>query len=376
MPAIMPRVLHALAPGPAGGLESVVQMHARGWVARGGEAAVALVLDEGVDLPEAFRALTEAGVRVFCHAVPHRAYLREQAQYRSVLTTWRPDVVHCHGYRADLIAGRAARSAGIARVSTVHGFTGGDWKNRLYERLQLRSFRRFSGVVAVSRPIEARLVSAGVPRARVHLIPNAWARGLPPLTRAEARARLGVGPADRLVGWVGRLSREKAADVLLEALARVDQVAVVVGDGAEREALRQQAAALGVAGRVRWAGLVPEAGRYFPAFDCYVLSSRTEGTPIALFEAMAASVPIVTTRVGGVPDVVGAGEALLVPPDDPAALAGAIDAIFTDPAAAQARAARAAVRLAGQYALEPWLERHAELYRAVMARRSGDVACS
>ncbi len=376
MPAIMPRVLHALAPGPAGGLESVVQMHARGWVARGGEAAVALVLDEGVDLPEAFRALTEAGVRVFCHAVPHRAYLREQAQYRSVLTTWRPDVVHCHGYRADLIAGRAARSAGIARVSTVHGFTGGDWKNRLYERLQLRSFRRFSGVVAVSRPIEARLVSAGVPRARVHLIPNAWARGLPPLTRAEARARLGVGPADRLVGWVGRLSREKAADVLLEALARVDQVAVVVGDGAEGEALRQQAAALGVAGRVRWAGLVPEAGRYFPAFDCYVLSSRTEGTPIALFEAMAASVPIVTTRVGGVPDVVGAGEALLVPPDDPAALAGAIDAIFTDPAAAQARAARAAVRLAEQYALEPWLERHAELYRAVMARRSGDVACS
>ncbi|HMV34112.1 MAG TPA: glycosyltransferase, partial [Gemmatimonadales bacterium] len=307
MPAIMPRVLHALAPGPAGGLESVVQMHARGWVARGGEAAVALVLDEGVDLPEAFRALTEAGVRVFCHAVPHRAYLREQAQYRSVLTTWRPDVVHCHGYRADLIAGRAARSAGIARVSTVHGFTGGDWKNRLYERLQLRSFRRFSGVVAVSRPIEARLVSAGLPRARVHLIPNAWARGLPPLTRAEARARLGVGPADRLVGWVGRLSREKAADVLLEALARVDQVAVVVGDGAEREVLRQQAAALGVAGRVRWAGLVPEAGRYFPAFDCYVLSSRTEGTPIALFEAMAASVPIVTTRVGGVPDVVGAG---------------------------------------------------------------------
>ncbi|MBK7349657.1 MAG: glycosyltransferase [Gemmatimonadales bacterium] len=376
MPALLPRVLHALAPGPAGGLESVVQMHARGWVARGGEAAVALVLDEGADLPEPFGALAEAGVRVFCHPVPHRAYLREQAQYRSVLATWRPDVVHCHGYRADLIAGRAARTAGIARVSTVHGFTGGDWKNRLYERLQLRSFRRFSGVVAVSRPIAARLVSTGVPRDRVHLIPNAWAPGLPPLARAEARVRLGVGPADRLIGWVGRLSREKAADVLLEALARVEQVAVVVGDGGERDALRQQAGALGVAGRVRWAGLVPEAGRYFSAFDCYVLSSRTEGTPIALFEAMAAGVPIVTTRVGGVPDVVGTAEALLVPPEDPAALASAIDAVFTDPGAAAARAARAAARLADQYALEPWLERHAELYRAVMARRPGDLACT
>ena len=376
MPALIPRVLHALAPGPAGGLESVVQMHARGWVARGGEAAVALVLDEGADLPEPFRALTEAGVRVFCHAVPHRAYLREQAQYRSVLADWRPDVVHCHGYRADLIAGRAARAAGIARVSTVHGFTGGDWKNRLYERLQLRSFRRFSGVVAVSRPIETRLVGTGIPRDRVHLIPNAWARGPLSLDRAEARTRLGVGPADRLIGWVGRLSREKAADVLLAALAQVDLAAVVIGAGGEREALERQAAALGLAGRVRWAGLVPEAGRYFAAFDCYVLSSRTEGTPIALFEAMAAGVPIVTTRVGGVPDVVGEDEALLVPAEDPAALAGAIRAVFADPGAAAARAARAAARLAHQYALEPWLERHADLYRAVMARRPGDVACS
>lgn len=373
-----PRIFHALAPSPAGGLESVVQMHARGWAELGGEVAVALMLDTGAPLPPGWEELQGAGVRLLTHRLPPRAYLRERTQYLGWLREFQPAVVHAHGYRADLVAGSAARALGLPRVSTVHGFTGGDWKNRLYERLQLRAFRQFGAVIAVSRPIRDRLLRQGLPAERIAVIPNAWAPA-PPSPRGPARARLGLKDTDFAIGWVGRLSAEKGADVFLAALAAGagrDAVPVIVGDGRERAALERQAADLGLGARVRWAGMVPQAAALFPGFDCYVLSSRTEGTPIALFEAMAAGVPIVATRVGGVPDVLTESEALLVPPEDPAALAVAITAVRQDPAAAAARAARAGEVLARRFAPGPWLEQHLALYRAIAARSSKDLACT
>ena len=145
----------------------------------------------------------------------------------------------------------------------------------------------------------------------------------------------------RSIGWVGRLTREKGADIFLEALALLPHrawVASIVGEGRERAALEAQAARLGIADRVRWHGLVPDAAAIYPAFDAWVLSSRTEGTPIALFEAMAARVPAVVTTVGGVPDVVTPFEAILVRPEDPAALAAAIGNLLAEGDGAAARA--------------------------------------
>src|SRR5207244_355223 len=91
-------------------------------------------------------------------------------------------------------------------------------------------------------------------------------------------------------------------------------------------------------GRVRWHGAIPFAGSLFAAFDAVVLSSRTEGTPIVLLEAMAAGVPVIAARVGGIPDVVTDEEATLVPAENPARLAAALDALRTDPVAASHRA--------------------------------------
>src|SRR5690606_17786654 len=109
----------------------------------------------------------------------------------------------------------------------------------------------------------------------------------------------------------------------------------------------------------------PDAGQLFPAFDAFVLSSRTEGTPIALFEAMAARVPIVATRVGGVPDVVTAAEAILVPSEDPRELAKAIRAVVADTGSARSRAAAAEDRLRTAYDVEPWVDRYVSIYENV-----------
>jgi len=289
-----------------------------------------------------------------------------------LIREWRADVVHTHGYRADVVAGLAAARAGVPTVSTVHGFTGGDIKNRFYELLQLRAFRRMNAVVAVSSPLRLKLIRAGVPEPRVHCIRNAWARSSTPLRRHDARVVLGLPDSELVIGWVGRLSPEKGPDLFLEALSRVPWQASVVGDGRLGGTLRRLAEGLGVSDRIRWHGLVSSAGRLLGAFDLLVLSSRTEGTPIVLFEAMEAGVPIVATSVGGVPDVLGPDDALLVSPGDSDRLAEAIRQVFDDPAAAAARASHARARLAAEFAPGPWLDQYEALYRSLFpdSRRS------
>jgi glycosyltransferase involved in cell wall biosynthesis len=174
-----------------------------------------------------------------------------------------------------------------------------------------------------------------------------------------------------LIGWVGRLSREKGADLFVEALGQVADLpwdAVIIGEGGERAALEARAAALGLTGRVHWLGLVPDAGRAMAAFDGFVLSSRTEGTPIALLEAMAAAVPTVATTVGGVPDVISDGEAWLVPPASPGRLAGALRELLTAPGLAAGRGRAGRERLLQGHGGGPWLDRHEALYRSLLDR--------
>src|SRR5690606_23651642 len=124
-----------------------------------------------------------------------RRYRLERALVRELYASVKPDIVHTHGYRTDVLHGPTARSVGIPTVATVHGFTGGDWKNRLYEHLQLRAYRRADAIVAVSRPLRENLISRGVPSERVHCVPNAWADPIPFLDRDEARRVLDL-PAD------------------------------------------------------------------------------------------------------------------------------------------------------------------------------------
>ena len=190
-------------------------------------------------------------------------------------------------------------------------------------------------------------------------------------SREEARRRLGLPDGVFAIGFVGRLIRAKGPDVLLRALPFLGSIpwhAVLIGDGGERTGLEQLVRELGLTDRVELAGHLDDATDLFRAFDVFVLSSRTEGTPITLFEAMAAEVPIVACEVGGVPDVVSEREALLVRPEDPAAVATAIRAIAAGSEAARARALAAGRRVTRDFGPVPWLARHAEIYRELAER--------
>jgi glycosyltransferase involved in cell wall biosynthesis len=211
---------------------------------------------------------------------------------------------------------------------------------------------------------------AGVPAERVHFVPNVGRRSAPPLARTAARQSLGLPPHEFIVGWAGRVSHEKGLDVLIDALASVHPLPVnlaVLGDGPERPALERRATRLGIGDRVRWHGFVPDADTLFAAFDVFVLSSRTEGCPQVLFEALASAVPIVATRVGGVPDIITTGEGTLVEPGQPLALAGAINSLYRDGDSARERAQRARARLNTSNRLGAWVAGYDAAYSAAVA---------
>jgi glycosyltransferase involved in cell wall biosynthesis len=358
-------VLHITAPSVVGGLEQVVHALASGQTTHGHDVHVAAIVGPEANDHPFVRDLEQIGVRVHAPALNTRAYLRERAFIADLCRKIRPSVVHTHGYRPDVVDGAVARRMKIPTLSTVHGFTRAPGRGVLYEWLQRRALCAFNAVVAVSRPQMAELADAGVPIERIHFIPNAWSPRVPLLPRKPAREELGI-PADAFhIGWVGRLSPEKGADVLLAALAELREMPVVVsfiGDGSEKRELQSQALRTNVAAKVKWHGVTQAASRLFSGFDAFVLSSRTEGTPIALFEAMAAGTPIIATAVGGVPDVVASSDALLIPSDDPRALAAAIRNVLEDRRAAAQRASSARERVNG-YLPEPWLKRYEALYR-------------
>lgn len=281
------------------------------------------------------------------------------AMYRLIRGS-RPHIVHTHMAKAGTAGRLAARLAGVPIVvHTFHGHTfhsyWGPVKSQLFLGIERTLGHLTDRVIAVGEAQRADIASYGVaPLDKIVTIPL----GLeiePMLTaeqeRGRLRAELGLNGRDRLVGIVARLVPIKAHEVFLEAAARIRATDpattfLVIGDGERRAELEALAVALGLGDSVRFLGWRADMREVYADLDVVALCSNNEGSPVALIEALAAARPIVSTRVGGVPNVVQDGATgLLVPPRDPAALADGILALLRDPARAAelGRAGRASV---------------------------------
>jgi len=289
--------------------------------------------------------------------------------YRA-LRRWQPDIVHTHMAKAGTLGRLAALAYNRTRpagqrarlVHTYHGhvFDGyfGSPSTRLFVLIERWIARRTDALVAISPQIAHDLVHeyriATV--AQLQLIPLGFSLdrllGVSTVDRAPARASLGISDDAIVVTTVGRLTAIKQHTVFLDMAARVAKpvprcLFLIVGDGELRPALEAQARELGQADRVRFLGWRGDLDAVYAASDVFVLTSRNEGTPVALIEAMAAGLASVSTDVGGVRDVVTGPElGMLVPSGDVEALAGAVIALADAPArrSEMGRAARAAVR--------------------------------
>jgi glycosyltransferase involved in cell wall biosynthesis len=282
-----------------------------------------------------------------------------------VLRRHRVDLVHSHEFTMAVYGAAAARLAGVPHVITMHG--GRYYASSTPRRLAIGAAARMSGgVVAVSDSVAANLRrDLRLDGARVPVIRN----GVRPTPRVNGtlRAELKLAPTDRLVLAVGNLYPVKGHATLISALAeltvRIPQAHVAIaGRGDLHDALERQARESGVGSRVHLLGFRADIGNLLASADAFALSSRSEGLPLALLEAMFAGLPIVATDVGEVAGALGEHAGVVVPPDDPALFAAALDVVLRDPRTARALGAAALRRAREEFTLALMVERYAQRY--------------
>ena len=215
----------------------------------------------------------------------------------------------------------------------------------------------------------------GLDAARVDSVPTGIDTAtFAPLSRAAARRELGLPDAAPLAGIVATLRSWKGHRYLVDAMPRLrrrDARLVIVGDGPQRGALEAQVAQLGLGERVLFAGQRTDVACWLAALDVFVLPSyANEGVPQALLQAMLVGVPCVTTDAGAIPEIARHGEtACIVPREDAAALAAAIDGVLDDPAASAAIAERARAFVLPRFGIDTMLDRMETVFRTARAAR-------
>ena len=321
---------------------------------------------------------------------------RELSLLRDVVTLlklWRlmrrirPDVVHTHTAKAGFVGRWAAWLARVpVRVHTFHGHVlqgyFGPRKTALFRWLEQLTARLTDRLITISPALRDELAGTYriAPVEKFAVVPLGL--DLEPYTSVTRhtgtfRAEWAIPPDAPLIGIVGRLVPIKNHALFLEAARRVrEQIPgawfAIIGDGELRTALQAQASMPDLAGAVTFTGFLRDLRPIYGDLDLLVISSDNEGTPVSIIEALAAGVPIVSTAVGGVPDLLEGGRyGVLVPPGDADALADAMITALSAPATDRQDIRHA---IAEAYGIERLAADLGALYRALLAEKRGRSA--
>ena len=356
-------IIHVLSSYGVGGQERVALDLAIGQNARGHEVSVISL----AEAPDGAMADEFAAAGIAVGRVAKRGALDATLVPRLVraLRARRADVVHTHNPLPLIYGAPAARLVRAAAIHTKHGMNPGGHGQHVLRRVAARFIHAF---VAVSDTTAAQAREQhDTPARKLHTIPNGIRldRYAPdPEARAAARVELGLGDA-WVIGTVGRLDTSKNQAMLVRAAAPVLSSRVrlvIIGEGSARPEVEAAIAALP---DPRWAvmtGRRMDVPRLVHAFDVFALSSRTEGLPLVVPEAMAAGLPIVTTGVGGLPGVVDDQVTGLVVPVDEHAMAAALATLEADRDRARAMGVRGRAVALTRFSSDRMVEAYLELY--------------
>jgi len=366
------RILHFVDSGGFYGAEAVLLGLATEHLRLGHAASIVSIGNPSSGEKALEREARKRGVPVHAVRMADGLNIRGGLRLAELARRENADIVHTHGYKPNILLGILPRRLRPApMVATVHGYTHstGFDRMRVYEWLDVHALRRFDRVVFVHSGMRTIPGLSRLDDRRVRVIEN----GLPNREQAgpsEHDARLASFCTGPVIGAVGRLSPEKGFDRLIEAFSRAVAAGshaklAILGDGPERSALEESVRARGLSDRVLMPGFV-DATSHLSLFTVFAVSSLTEGLPISLLEAMRAGVPVVATRVGAIPSIIGAECGVLVDTNDVAGLADALLRVLKDTSLA-ATISQAALVKVREYSVSRMAARYLAAYEELTA---------
>ncbi|MHA1629823.1 MAG: glycosyltransferase [Candidatus Heimdallarchaeota archaeon] len=338
------------------------------------------------------RQLNEAKYRA--HKIPvakklrsvGRDYLRIVRCFKELyrfLSNNKIQLLHTHGYFADIIGVPVARMLRIPHISTCHGFISNDRNLVLYNKLDRMVLRFSDKIIAVSEQIKDDLERSGIRRKKITVIQNAVQATHKTEQYAENRRKkrlfLAINDEEFAVGYVGRLSEEKGVQYLIDAgriLIETGEVfkILIIGDGPQREELEGIVKQKGLKRAIIFTGFQTDVEKWMPCLDIFVLSSLTEGTPMALLEAMSFGIPVVASDVGGIPNVIKNGEnGILVDPADSKAIAENLKILFHNPSLRKSMAKEAVGVIEKKHNIDDWCREIESQYNHLVHKKSKKV---
>jgi len=373
------KVLHIIDSGGLYGAEMVLLSLAAEQLRMGLEPVIASIGETGEGEKPLETAAREKGIPVEKFRMRRGPNLNGAMEILHFAQRRSFQILHSHGYKGDILLGFIPRKwRQIPLVATLHGWTsvGGDRKMGLYEWFDAKSLGFMDAVIVVSGGMLTNRRLKNLDKLKPVTIEN----GIPMDDFGHER----IMPDDPIphfcvngfiIGSVGRLSREKGYDLLVETVGilrkeGLDARLVIIGEGPERKNLQGLANDLQIKDWVFLPGYREKARRFMSLFNVFVLCSLTEGLPVSLLEAMAAGVPAVCTAVGGVPEVLDHGEAgTLVRPGDRNALADGIRQVFEDGGAITEKTETAKANVYSRYSGRTMAIRYREVYERILDRK-------
>ena len=319
------KVLQIISSNGMYGAEAVVINLARGLEDAGHESLIGVFSHPEEPAPQLFEVARASGLSACLIPCEGQLDLEVPKRIEALLAEEKVDLLHAHGYKADVYVRLASRHVQAPVVATCHTWHDVGFKDCAYGVIDRFALRGFDEIIAVSADVERRLLKAGIKQHRIHRIRN----GIDATVFGNSDRKEYVEDVPLVVGMACRLAHEKGIDLFAEMAANIlrEQPDVrfrIAGDGDQRVAFEQRLTGLNISSHVEVFGRLDDMSAFYSSLDILVSSSRSEGYPINLLEAMANGLPIVATAVGEVPSIVRDHKTgLLVSPGDVQALTDA-----------------------------------------------------
>lgn len=317
----------------------------------------------------------ERGIETQIFGCKGRFDLRTIRSLRGFIRLNGIDIVHTHGYKANIYGYLATLSMNVKRITTCHNWLSKNLKMNLYEILDKLFLRTFSMVVVVSEALKQEVLNYGIPQNKIAVINNGINvnRFQNAHNSLGLRKTFGISEDEKIIGTVSRLTAEKGHVHLLKAAKNIitefpHVKFLIIGDGPLKKELEGISSMLQLEGKVIFAGLRKEIPDILGFMNIFVLPSLTEGTPMALLEAMAAGKPLIASRVGAIPKIIEHGRnGVLVEPGNSESLCSAITDLLRNPQKANTIALAGLKTINNKFSSQRMAEDYRQVYQKMLS---------